>query len=70
MVLLIQVTFQVVLTTDSQASFAVFVYENASALSDLDENIEIGFYASDGIREATFFIDNLLNVNVYRIDGE
>ena len=69
MLLLIQVSY--IPSGDNDEQSSLIYCENASALGDLEENIEIGFYASDGIREATFFIDdNLLNVNVYRIDGE
>ena len=72
----LQVTFQTVLSSDGDASFAAFTYNDLTFLDvvrDSDNNsLLIGFDAGDGIRAAE--LDGQRStfdqVNVFRIDGK
>jgi len=67
------VTFQVVLSTDGTASFAIFIYENITAIGDIVSHHmgSIGFDAGDQNRGVTLKnLDYIDSINVFRIDGK
>ena len=65
--MLMQFTFQLVLSTDGRRSFAMFLYEYPDSLPYLLH--QIGFNAGDRFRWSNIQADSLENVNIYRIDG-
>lgn len=72
-----QITHQVVLSTDRRASFAAFIYDNASVgqVNSLATGKLIGFDAGDGIRSATVqsssfsSLPSVSSLNIFRVDG-
>lgn len=75
-----QVTFQLVITTNGLASFATFIYHNNDAISSYIDSysslLNIGFDAGlefDGFADfGTFVLNNGLALevtNIFRIDG-
>ena len=69
-----QVTCQVVLTSDGRVSFAAFIYDEDSIdnIHNIWANKLVGFDAGDEIRSATYHspgLSNLQTVNYFRIDG-
>lgn len=75
----IQQTFQAVLSTDGNASFAAFVYKDPDSVNELTYTHQVGFNAGDGQRGANIvgsiqvpdvvYSENLQGVNIFRIDG-
>lgn len=61
-------SFQVILSTDGKASFAIFLYEDPSVISTLPA-VQIGFNAGDREHMANIPINSTQETNVYRIDG-
>ena len=73
-----QMSFQVVLSTDGITSFAIFLYGNvirnllACDLNnslDVLKNLTIGFNAGDRERFLNISRSDLEEINVFRIDG-
>ena len=69
-----QVTCQVILTSDGQVSFAAFIYDEGSVnnIHNISADKLVGFDAGDEIRSATYHtpgLSNLQVVNYFRIDG-
>lgn len=71
-----QITFQVVLSTDGDASFAALIYEDPSDVINFPITHQVGFNAGDNSRainilekESDTPIIDLQRVNVFRIDG-
>ena len=68
-------TFQVVLSSDSNASFAALVYNNPHTVQDFNGPRQVGFDAGDKTRgvnilgDHTVFGTPLQKVNLFRIDG-
>ena len=72
-------TFQTVLSTDGNASFAAFVYNDLTALAEIHalhgNSLLIGFDAGDEVRGTEVVglgstLDHLDEVNIFRIDGK
>lgn len=63
-------TFQVVLSTDGKASFAVFIYLDPSSLMlDYSRGPVVGFNAGDRTKLSNIPVESLGLVNLLRIDG-
>lgn len=69
-------TFQLILSTDGETSFATFIYEDLNTTRDIVFRVKgaIGFDAGDESRSSVVLGNNrndfpLRNVNVFRIDG-
>ena len=60
-------TFQAVITTDGEVSFAIFLYMND--VTTLRQLTQIGFNAGDGEHLSNVPLYSIENVNIYRIDG-
>ena len=71
--LLLQVTFQVVLSTDGRASFATLIYEDP--INVMSGRYQVGFDSGDRRRGvnllgADSISWNTQRVNIFRIDGK
>ena len=72
----LQITFQAVLSTDGQASFAAFTYSSPDNVLDITARWLIGFDAGDKVRGSVVLsrADSKWNgfgdVNIFRIDGK
>ena len=68
-----QVTFQLVLSSDGNASFAALTYKDPRAMKSLNEPVQVGFDAGDKTRGVNISplssAAPLQQVNVFRIDG-
>lgn len=64
-----QLTFQVVLSTDGRASFATFIYPNISNIRQSSGRQVVGFNAGDRNRLSNIAVNSLETVNLFRIDG-
>ena len=73
-----QMSFQVVLSTDGNTSFAIFLYGNVIRnllACDLNNSLDIlrrlavGFNAGDRVRFLNIPRSDLEEMNVFRIDG-
>ena len=74
-----QISFQVVLSTDGKTSFATFLYDNVIKnllACDLNNSLDvlrrltIGFNAGDRERFLNIPRSDLEEINVFRIDGK
>lgn len=65
----LQISFQVVLSTDGNVSFAYFLYKNLNVFSQVPNNYQIGFSAGDGVRKSNIEFNSLKSINIFRIDG-
>ena len=71
-----QLTFQAVLATDGEASFAIFMYEDLQIVRNISsqERGRVGFDAGDQTRSSTVLYGveelPLSHVNIFRIDGK
>ena len=72
-------TYQTVLSTDGNASFAAFIYDDLTALAEIHalqgNSLLIGFDAGDKVRGAEVVglastFGRLEEVNIFRIDGK
>lgn len=67
-------TFQTVLSTDGNISFAAFIYDDPQAVVNIFNDREIGFNAGDSVRANVALkvgqSANLEAVNIFRIDGK
>ncbi len=70
----IQITYQTVLSTDGNASFAMFVYDDPGNVVSIGSNWQVGFDAGDEIRGVIVqngeIEGDLEEVNIFRIDGK
>ena len=68
----VQITYQVVISTNSRASFVAYIYgeDGVDAVKNLQEVKLIGFDAGDTVRSATVSMEILQPVNIFRIDGK
>jgi len=76
---ILQYTFQVVLSTDGNLSFAFFIYEDPESLNGItSHDWQIGFNAGNGVEginimgsdSSVTYTRNLTQVNIYRLDGK
>ena len=73
---LLQVRFQLIISTDGTTSFASFIYQEPERIRNLTSNggfaVKTGFDAGDGNRGVTLSAENhsLQRVNTFRIDGK
>ena len=76
---ILQVTFQTVLSSDGNASFAAFLYNDLCAIAKIHalykNSLLIGFDAGDEVRAVEFVgpgsaLDHLEEMNIFRIDGK
>ncbi len=69
--IIVQDTFQALVCTDGQASFAGLIYGNLTGTTEFlvnDFNSVVGFDAGDRIRNIMIYED-LEYINLFRIDG-
>lgn len=69
MICCMQLTFQVVLSTDGRISFASFIYPDLSSIRQITGLVNTGFNAGDRARLSNIAVDSLGTVNLFRIDG-
>ncbi len=68
-------TFQVVLSSDGNASFAALIYKNPHRVEEFNGPLQVGFDAGDKTRGVNIVGDHsvygtpLQGVNLFRIDG-
>lgn len=69
LLLCIQFTFQTVISTDGNVSFAAFIYANLTSELGQIPTSQIGFNAGDGVRMSNIMLNSIEAVNVFRVDG-
>ena len=69
-IIFMQTTFQLVLSTNGNASFAALMYQDPTTLTDFPREHVVGFDAGDRNRGITFMPNELQGANVFRIDGK